>query len=156
MYRGGAEQKIRKYLIDNNYIDAIIQMPENLFFGVSISVCLMILKKNKSSNDTLFIDASKECIKVTNANKLTDMNIENIVSLFVSRENIDYISTVVPNETIGNDEYNYDLQVATYVSPEEEPPVDIEVINASINRSVEESNELRKAIDSIITRLEAK
>lgn len=156
MYRGGAEQKIRKYLIDNNYIDAIIQMPENLFFGVSISVCLMILKKNKSSNDTLFIDASKECIKVTNANKLTDKNIENIVTLFVDRKNIDHISAVIPNETIGSSEYAYDLQVATYVTPEEEPPVDISEINTSIKQSVEESDELRKAIDLLITRLEAK
>ena len=70
MYRGGAEQKIRKYLVENNYVDCIIQLPGNLFFGTSIATCIMVMKKNKTDNDVLFIDATKECIKVTNNNKI--------------------------------------------------------------------------------------
>lgn len=78
MYRGGAEQKIRKYLVDNNYVDCIIQLPSNLFFGTSIATCIMVMKKNKTDNKTLFIDATKECVKVTNNNKLTPENIDKI------------------------------------------------------------------------------
>ena len=81
-YRGGAEQKIRKYLVDNNFIDCIIQLPDNLFFGTTIATCIMVLKKSKKDNNILFIDASKECVKVTNNNKLTDENIDNIVKIF--------------------------------------------------------------------------
>lgn len=75
MYRGGAEQKIRKYLIDNNFVDCVIQLPDNLFYGTSIATCIMVLKKSKQENNTLFIDASKEYVKVTNSNKLTVSNI---------------------------------------------------------------------------------
>ena len=75
MYRSGAEQKIRKFLVDNNYIDCIIQLPSNLFFGTPIATCIMVLKKGKRNNDVLFIDASKECVKVTNNNKLDEANI---------------------------------------------------------------------------------
>lgn len=85
MYRGGAEQKIRKYLIDNNYIDCIIQLPSNLFFGTSIATCIMVLKKGKPDNKTLFIDASSQCVKVTNNNKLIQANIGKIVEVFAAR-----------------------------------------------------------------------
>ena len=84
MYRGGAEQKIRKYLIDNNYVECVIQLPDNLFFGTSIATCIMVLKKNKVENSTLFIDASKECVKITNNNKLTEENIQNISTCAVA------------------------------------------------------------------------
>lgn len=90
MYRGGAEQKIRKYLIENNFIDCIIQLPDNLFFGTSIATCIMVLKKSKTDNATLFIDASKECVKVTNSNKLTQENIDAIVEAFAKREDRQY------------------------------------------------------------------
>ena len=80
MYRGGAEKKIRQYLIDNNYIDCIIQLPDNLFYGTTIATCIMVPEKSKSENSTLFIDASKEFIKVTNNNKLTPENIDNILN----------------------------------------------------------------------------
>ena len=79
MYRSGAEQKIRKYLIDNNYIDCIIQLPDNLFYGTSIATCIMVLKKSKIDNKVLFIDASKEFVKVTNSNKMTEKHIDDIV-----------------------------------------------------------------------------
>lgn len=86
MYRGGAEQKIRKYLIDNNFIDCVIQLPANLFFGTSIATCIMVMKKNKTDNKTLFIDDSSECVKVTNNNKLTSANIDRIVDVFAKCE----------------------------------------------------------------------
>ncbi|MDD4347320.1 MAG: type I restriction-modification system subunit M, partial [Desulfitobacteriaceae bacterium] len=86
MYRGGAEKKIRQYLIDNNYIDCVIQLPDKLFYGTSIATCIMVLKKSKSENSTLFIDGSKEFVKVTNNNKLTQDNIENILNAFKARE----------------------------------------------------------------------
>jgi type I restriction enzyme M protein len=88
MYRGGAEKKIRQYLIDNNYIDCIIQLPDNLFYGTSIATCIMVLKKSKSENSTLFIDASKEFVKVTNNNKLTQENIETILNAFKDRKDM--------------------------------------------------------------------
>ena len=153
MYRAGAEQKIRKYLIDNNYIDAIIQMPENLFFGVTISVCVMVLKKNKTENSTLFIDAAKECVKVTNANKLTEENIENIIRFFTERRDIEHVSAVVPNSVIGNDENKYTLSVSTYVKPEEEPGIDIELVTCDISEAVTKQEEFRVAIDEIIAQI---
>lgn len=91
MYRGGAEKKIRQYLVDNNFIDTIIQLPGNLFYGTSIATCIMVLKKSKSENKTLFIDASNEFIKITNNNKLTEENLQKIVDAFVNREQIDKI-----------------------------------------------------------------
>jgi type I restriction enzyme M protein len=154
MYRGGAEKKIRKYLIDNNYIDCIIQMPENLFFGVTISVCIMILKKNKTENNTLIIDAAKECKKVTNANKLEPHHITNIIKYYTDRQNHDHVSAVVPNSEIGNDDNAYDLQVSTYVAPEEAPEVDITMINEEITENVRIAMELRAAIDKIIAEIE--
>lgn len=92
MYRGGAEKKIRQYLIDNNFIDCIIQLPSNLFFGTSIATCIMVLKKNKVDNKTLFIDASSEFVKVTNNNNVTDENLSHIVDEFVSREDKDHFA----------------------------------------------------------------
>ena len=92
MYRGGAEQKIRKYLVDNNYVDCIIQLPSNLFFGTSIATCIMVMKKNKTDNKTLFIDATSECVKVTNNNKLTPENIDRIVDVFAKREEVEHFA----------------------------------------------------------------
>lgn len=94
-------------------MDCIIQLPDNLFFGTSIATCIMVLKKSKKDNSTLFIDATKECVKVTNNNKLTDENIENIVKTFTDRKDIDYVSKLVSNKEIGENDYN--LSVSTYV-----------------------------------------
>ena len=156
MYRGGAEQKIRKYLIDNNYIDCIIQLPDNLFFGTSIATCIMVLKKGKAENKTLFIDASKECIKVTNSNKLSPQNIENILKVFTDRkEKIDYVSRLVPNDEISQNEYN--LSVSTYVEAEDTREViDIKVLNKQIAEIVAHEEVLRKEIDKIIAEIEGK
>lgn len=99
-YRGGAEQKIRKYLVDNNFVDAVIQMPDNLFYGTSIATCLLILKCNRPDDRVTFIDASRECAKVTNANKLTEENIQNIYNYFMNREDVQYIVSMVDADRI--------------------------------------------------------
>ncbi|MCI8486145.1 MAG: type I restriction-modification system subunit M, partial [Clostridia bacterium] len=117
LYRGGAEQKIRKYLIDNNFVDTIIQLPDNLFFGTSIATCIMVLKKNKKDNSTLFIDATNECVKVTNNNKLTDKNIDNIVKIYTDRTNIQYVAKLISDKEIEENDYN--LSVSTYVEKED-------------------------------------
>lgn len=153
MYRGGAEQKIRKYLISNNFIDCIIQLPANLFFGTSIATCIMVLKKNKKENKTLFIDASKEFIKVTNNNRLTEDNIKKIVAEFTSREDVDYFARLVDNSEIENNDYN--LSVSTYVEAEDtREKVDIVKLNAQIKEIVERENALRAEIDRIIAEIE--
>jgi type I restriction enzyme M protein len=153
MYRGGKEQKIRKFLIDNNYIDCVIQLPDNLFFGTSIATCIMVMKKNKSDNKTLFIDASKECVKVTNNNKLTDENIDAIVSEFESRENKDYFARLVDYDEIKEQDYN--LSVSTYVEAEDtREKVDIAKLNAEIKDIVAREQVLRNEIDKIIAEIE--
>ena len=155
LYRGGAEQKIRKYLIDNNFVDCIIQLPDNLFFGTSIATCIMVLKKSKKDNSTLFIDATKECVKVTNNNKLTDENIENIVKTFIDRKDIDYVSRLVSNKEIGENDYN--LSVSTYVEKEDtREKIDIDVLNKEIGEIVARENVLRKEIEKIIAEIEVK
>lgn len=111
--RVGAEKKIRQYLIDNNFIDCVIQLPSNLFFGTSIATCIMVLKKNKADNKTLFIDATQKCIKVTNNNKLTPENIDRIVDTFASRTEEAHFSHLASYEEIAGREYN--LSVSTYI-----------------------------------------
>lgn len=153
MYRGGAEKKIRQYLVDNNFIDCIIQLPDNLFYGTSIATCIMVLKKSKSENSTLFIDASKECKKVTNNNKLTDKNIENIVSFYSNREDVQYVCRLVPNSEIADEDYN--LSVSTYVEQEDtREKIDITVLNQQIAEIVAKENVLRAEIDKIIAEIE--
>lgn len=153
MYRGGAEKKIRQYLIDNNYIDAIIQLPDNLFYGTSIATCIMVIKKSKTDNKVLFIDASKECKKVTNNNKLTEENIAKIVDEAASRENADYFARLVDYDEIAEQEYN--LSVSTYVEQEDtREVVDIKELNAQIEQIVARENVLRAEIDKIIKEIE--
>ena len=155
MYRSGAEQKIRKYLIDNNYIDCIIQLPDNLFYGTSIATCIMVLKKSKIDNKVLFIDASKEFVKVTNSNKMTEKHIDDIVEKFTKREDIEYISNLVEYEKIV--EENYNLSVSTYVEKEDtSEKIDIVELNKEIQRIVAREEELRKEIDKIIAEIEIK
>ena len=153
MYRGGAEQKIRKYLIDNNYIDCVIQLPSNLFFGTSIATCIMVLKKNKADNKTLFIDATKECIKVTKNNKLTPDNIENIVNTFANREEKAHFSHLAAYDEVVENDYN--LSISTYVEAEDtREKVDIVKLNAEIEEIVKREDELRAAIREIIAEIE--
>ena len=153
MYRGGAEQKIRKYLIDNNFIDCIIQLPSNLFFGTSIATCIMVLKKGKADNKTLFIDASGECIKVTNNNKLTQANIERIVDTFANRAEEAHFSHLASYEEIADNDYN--LSVSTYVEVEDtREKIDIVELNAEIEKIVAREQVLRDEIAKIIAEIE--
>jgi type I restriction enzyme M protein len=153
LYRGGAEQKIRKYLVDNNYIDCIIQLPDNLFFGTSIATCIMVLKKAKSENSTLFIDASREFVKVTNSNKLTQTHIEKIVAAYTNRKTKQYFTKLVPNSKIAAQDYN--ISVSTYVEQEDKrEAVDITALNAEIERIVARENVLRREIAAIVAEIE--
>ena len=153
MYRGGAEQKIRKYLVDNNYIDCIIQLPSNLFFGTSIATCIMVMKKNKTDNKTLFIDATSECVKVTNNNKLTPENIDRIVDVFAKREEVKHFAHLASYEEVSGNDYN--LSVSTYVEAEDtREEIDIVKLNAEIKEIVAREQVLRDEIDKIIAEIE--
>ncbi len=153
MYRGGAEKKIRKYLIDNNFVDCIIQLPSNLFFGTSIATCIMVMKKNKTDNNTLFIDASNECIKVTNNNKLTAENINKIVEIFTKRENVKYVAHLASYDEVKENDFN--LSVSTYVEAEDiREKIDIVKLNAEIKEIVAREQVLRDEIDKIIAEIE--
>ncbi len=153
MYRGGAEQKIRKYMIDNNYVDCVIQLPSNLFFGTSIATCIMVMKKGKADNKVLFIDASNECVKVTNNNKLTPENIDRIVEAFTKREDIVYFCHLASYDEVKEQDYN--LSVSTYVEAEDtREKVDIVKLNAEIKEIVAREQMLREEIDKIISEIE--
>lgn len=153
MYRGGAEKKIRKYLVDNNFIDCIIQLPSNLFFGTPIATCIMVMKKGKSDNKVMFIDASKECVKVTNNNKLTPENIDRIVDVFAKREEVAHFSHLADYAKIS--ENNFNLSVSTYVEPEDtREKIDIKKLNAEITEIVAREQVLREEIDKIIAEIE--
>lgn len=153
MYRGGAEQKIRKYLVDNNYVDCVIQLPSNLFFGTPIATCIMVMKKNKSDSKILFIDASSECIKVTNNNKLTVANINNIVATFAERTEKEHFSHLADYEEVKDKEYN--LSVSSYVETKDtREKIDIKKLNAEIEQIVAREQVLRDEIDKIIAEIE--
>jgi len=153
LYRGGAEQKIRKYLIDNNYIDTVIQLPPDLFFGTTIATCVVVLKKSKKDNSTLFIDASAEFVREGNKNKLSEQNREKILNAFIERKDIPHFAKLVPNQTIAENDYN--IAVSTYVAQKEDrEEVDIKKLNAEIEQIVARQAELRKAIDEIVKELE--
>lgn len=153
LYRSGAEQKIRKYLIDNNYVDAVIQLPPDLFFGTGIATCIIVLKKSKKDNATLFIDASAEFVRGGNKNKLTEPNRKKILNAFVERKDIDHFAHLVPNSDIAENDYN--IAVSSYVEQENTTEVvDIEKLNAHIAEIVIRQNKLRTAIDAIVADLE--
>ena len=155
MYRGGAEKKIRKYLVENNFIDCIIQLPSNLFFGTPIATCIMVLKKSKTDNSVLFIDATKECVKVTNNNKLTEDNIAAIVDAFSLREEKEHFAHLAPFEEVKENDFN--LSVSTYVEQEDTREViDIKKLNAEIAEIVKHEEVLRTEIDKIIAEIEGK
>ncbi len=154
LYRGGSEQKIRKYLVDNNYIDTVIQLPPDLFFGTSIATCIIVLKKNKKDSKILFIDASAEFVRGGNKNKLTEENQQKILDAFVKREDIPHFAKLVSNQTITENDYN--IAVSTYVVQKDtREKVDIQKLNAEITQIVKRQNELRKAIDAIVAELES-
>ena len=153
MYRGGAEKQIRKYLIDNNFIDCIIQLPDNLFYGTTIATCIMVLKKSKRDNHTLFLDASKQCVKITNSNKLTEDNIQTILTAYLDRADKPHFAALVPNDKIAGQDYN--LSVSTYVEQEDTREViDIQKLNAEIAQIVAREQQLREEIDKIVAEIE--
>lgn len=153
LYRGGAEQKIRKYLIDNNYIDAVIQLPPDLFFGTTIATCIIVLKKSKRDNATLFIDASAECVRVGNKNKLAEQDRRKILDAFTARKSIAHFAQLVENADLAANGYN--IAVSSYVEQENTGEVvDIVALNAKIAGIVARQAELRTAIDAIVADLE--
>lgn len=155
LYRGGAEQKIRKYLIDNNYVDAVIQLPPDLFFGTTIATCIIVLKKSKKDNKTIFIDASKEFVRNGNKNKLTEDNRKKILNSFTNRQDIEYFAKLVDNKDIANNDYN--IAVSSYVTVEDtREEINITELNAKISQIVARQSELRKAIDEIVADIEGK
>lgn len=154
LYRGGAEGKIRKYLIDNNFVDTVIQLPSDLFFGTSIATCILVLKKNKTDNSILFVDASEEFVRNTNKNKLSDANIENILSLLKNRVDVENKAIVVPNEEIAENDYN--ISVNSYLkTATDEVEIDIVELNKNIQEIVAKQSQVRKELDSIIQELES-
>ncbi len=152
-YRKGAERTIRKYLIDNNFIDCVIQLPENLFFGTSIATCILVMSKNKTENKVLFIDASKEFKKETNNNILEETNIDAIVEEFRNRTDVEYFSRYVDVSEIEENDYN--LSVSTYVEKEDTREIiDIKVVNKELEETVKRIDELRSSINEIVKELE--
>ena len=155
LYRGGAEQKIRKYLVDNNFVDTVIQLPPDLFFGTTIATCIIVLKKSKADNKILFIDASAEFVRQGNKNKLADDHQQTILDAFTSREDVDYLAKLVDHEVIADNGYN--IAVSSYVEAEDtREVVDITALNAEIARIVDEQTRLRTEIDAIVADLEGR
>lgn len=156
-YRGGAEQKIRKYLIDKDFVETVIALPANLFYGTSIAVNILVLSKGKKPhNKTQFIDASGEGFfkKETNNNVLTDEHIDRILEIFEKKENVDHVAAMVDNSLIAAN--NYNLSISAYVEAEDtREAIDIVKLNAEIAATVKRINALRSDIDSIIKKLEA-
>lgn len=152
-YRTGKEQKIRKYLIDNNFINTIIQLPENLFFGTSIATCIMVMKKGKTDNSVLFIDASDEYEKVSSNNKLRPRHIQNILKLFTDRTNVEHKASLVSNTDIAENDYT--LSVSSYVEKEDTREViNITKLNQEIHEIVARQATLRNSLDAIIAEIE--
>ena len=153
LYRGGAEQKIRKYLIENNFVDAVIQLPPDLFFGTTIATCIIVLKKSKTDNAVLFVDASAQFSRVGNKNKLLPDHQQFILDTLSGRDDVEYVAKLVQNEQIAENDYN--IAVSSYVEPEDTREViDITELNAEIARIVARQAELRVEIDAIVADLE--
>lgn len=155
-YRGGAEQKIRKYLVDNNFVETVISLAPNLFYGTSIAVNILVLSKNKRDTKTQFIDASGEDFfrKVTNNNMLEDSHIEKIMELFDRKADVDHVAVSIDNNLVAENDYN--LSVSSYVEAKDTREViDIAVLNAEIKETVQKIDALRTSIDAIIEEIEA-
>lgn len=155
-YRGGAEQKIRKYLVDNNFVETVISLPPNLFYGTSIAVNILVLSKHKADTMTQFIDAGGEDFfkKETNNNVLLPEHIDRIIDIFGKKEEVQYVATQVDNARIAENDYN--LSVSSYVEAEDKREViDIKKLNDEVVQTVKRINGLRADIDGIIKELEA-
>lgn len=154
-YRGGAEQKIRQYLVDNNFVETVIALAPNLFFGTSIAVNILVLSKHKTDTQTQFIDASGLFKSATNNNILKDEHIEQILKLFADKEDVPHLAKSVSNDEIANDENNYNLSVSSYVEPEDTRElIDIDQLNEDIRKTVANIDRLRAEIDKIVSEIE--
>jgi len=153
LYRGWAEAKIRKYLIDNNYVDAVIQLPADLFFGTTIATCIIVLKKSKKDNKVLFIDASAEFVRGSAKNTLSDDNRKKVLNAYITREDSEHFTKLVDNSAIGENEYN--IAVSSYVEQKDTREViDIKELNIKISDIVKKQSELRTSIDEIVAEIE--
>ena len=154
-YRGGAEQKIRKYLVDNNFVETVIALAPNLFYGTSIAVNILVLSKHKTDTKTQFIDVTGEDFfrKVTNNNLLEDQHIDKIMEMFDSKAEVPHVATTIDNAKIAENDYN--LSVSSYVEAKDKrEKINIEELNAEISKTVEKINILRANIDKIIKEIE--
>lgn len=152
-YRGGAEQKIRQYLVDNNYVETVIALAPNLFFGTTISVTILVLSKHKADNSTQFIDASGLFRKVTNNNVLEDGHIARIMEVFDSKANVEHFALSVPFEKVASNDYN--LSVSSYIEAKDNREVvDITQLNAELKATVARIDQLRRDIDAIVAGIE--
>jgi len=155
-YRGGAEQKIRKYLVDNNFVETIISLAPNLFYGTSIAVTLLVLSKHKTDTKTQFIDASGDDFfkKATNNNVLTDDHIATIMAMFDKKEDVEHVAVLIDNTKIAENDYN--LSVSSYVvAKDNREKINIAELNEEVSKTVEKINSLRADIDLIIKEIEA-
>jgi len=153
MYRGGAEKKIRQYLVDNNFVDTVILLPPDLFFGTGIQTCILVLKKSKTDNKVLFINAEREFARQGNKNQLREEDRSKILGNFEARQDVEYLSRLVDHSEI--QELDYSLSVTSYVKSEDTREViDIKVLNAEIKQIVARQSELRTQIDAIVADLE--
>ncbi|MEF3849417.1 type I restriction-modification system subunit M [Campylobacter jejuni] len=153
MYRSGAEKEIRKYIIEENFVDCVISLAPNLFFGTSIAVCILVLRKNKTDKNTLFINANEEFIKVTNKNMLSKENLENILKLYKDRKEVPHLIKLVSIEEIAKNDYN--LSVSSYVEAKDTREIiDIKALNKEIEEIVKRQSVLRNKIDSLVRELE--
>ena len=153
LYRGGAEQKIRQYMIDNNFVDTVIQLPPDLFFGTSIATCILVLKKNKSDNNVLFVDASEECVRNTNKNKLSDKNINSIINLLKERKSVENKSYLATYDEVKDNDYN--ISVNSYLKTNtENNNIDIAEVNKMLSEVVPRQQQIRKELEEIIKELE--
>lgn len=161
LYRGGVEQKIRKYMIDNNFVDTVIQLPSGLFFGTSIATCIIVLKKNKNDNNILFIEASKEYVinpnkmkKATNINKLSDTNINNIINLLKNRVSVENKAYLAAYDEVKENDYN--ISVNSYLKTNtNETKIDIKEVNKKLAEIVPRQQQIRKELEEIIRELES-
>lgn len=161
LYRGGAEQKIRKYMIDNNFVDTVIQLPPDLFFGTTIATCILVLKKNKTDNNILFIDASAEFVRNTNKNKLStrddtkdeNNNVDHIVNLVKNRKKVDNKAYLATYEEVKENDYNISVNVYLKTNLNEEG-IDIKEVNKRLAEIVPRQEQLRKELEEIIKELE--
>ena len=155
-YRGGAEQKIRKYLVDNNFVETVIALAPNLFYGTSIAVNILVLSKHKTDTKTQFIDVTGEDFfrKVTNNNLLEDHHIDKIMAMFDSKAEVPHVATTIDNAKIAENDYN--LSVSSYVEAKDNrEKINIEVLNKQVGATVQKIDQLRAAIDNIIKEIEA-